>query len=67
MSDEKQKGGRNKMATTKPIRPTELEFKSETEKQRFVNYANAPNKTDNEALNRMRELLKNHHPAKEKK
>lgn len=54
--------------TIKPIRPTSIEFENEQERQRFVNYAKTPKKTENdEGLDRMRELLKNHKPAKERK
>lgn len=51
----------------KPIRPTHLEFDSKEELQQFINYATSKEKTKNPGLDRMRELMKNHRPAPERK
>jgi hypothetical protein len=65
---ESMEGGRHKMTTAiKPIRPTHLEFDSQEDLQRFVNYTTSKQKTQSPGLNRMRELLKNHKPAPERK
>ncbi len=52
---------------TKPIHPTNLEFENKEEMQKFINYATSKEKTKSEGLDRMRELMKNHKPAPERK
>lgn len=62
------KGGRRKMATaTKPIRPTQLQFETEAEMQKFINYATSTEKTSDPGLDRLRRLMKKHTPATERK
>lgn len=52
----------------KPIRPTQLQFETEEELLKFVNYANTKQKTSNDpGLDKLRRLMKNHKPAKERK
>ena len=61
------KGGRKMTTAIKPIRPTHLEFESEEEMQKFIHYATSKTKTDSPGLERLRQLLKEHEPAKERK
>ncbi|GAX92040.1 hypothetical protein EFBL_3731 [Effusibacillus lacus] len=59
-------GGRKYMVThVKPIRPTIVEFKDEAQEQKFLNYAFG--KTQTPERSHLKELLKNHRPAKERK
>lgn len=68
MDQSRSKGGRYKMETkTKPIRPSEYTFESDAELQQFINYAVSKEKSKSEGLDRMRKLLKNHTPSKERK
>ena len=54
-------GGRRKMVTTiKPIRPTVAEFESEKEMERFMSEATDKKKTNDETMNRVREMMKAH-------
>lgn len=62
------KGGRHKMTTEiKPIRPTHLEFETEAEMQKFINYATSKQKTSDPGLDRLRNLKKEHKRAPERK
>jgi hypothetical protein len=62
------KGGRHKMTTAiKPVRPTHLEFETEEEMQKFINYATSKQKTSDPGLDRLRQLMKNHKRAPERK
>jgi hypothetical protein len=61
-------GGRHKMTTEiKPIRPTHLEFDSEEEMNKFINYATSTKKTSDPGLDRLRQLMKTHKRAPERK
>jgi hypothetical protein len=51
----------------KPVRPTHLEFETEEEMQKFINYATSKQKTSDPGLDRLRQLLKNHKRAPERK
>ena len=60
-------GGRKMVTAIKPIRPTYIEFESEEEMQRFINYATSKKKSESPGLDRLRQLMKEHQPAKERK
>ncbi|UJF32378.1 hypothetical protein [Paenibacillus hexagrammi] len=65
---EETEGGRHKMTTpVKPIRPTHLEFETESEMQNFINYATSKKKTTDPGLDRLRQLMKTHKRAPERK
>ncbi|WP_155971736.1 hypothetical protein [Paenibacillus sp. Soil522] len=51
----------------KPIRPTHLEFDSEEEMNKFINYATSTKKTSDPGLDRLRQLMKTHKRAPERK
>lgn len=61
-------GGRHKMNATpiKPIRPTNLEFETKEEMQKFINYATSKQKTSDPGLDRLRKLMKTHKRAQER-
>lgn len=69
MSRNGKKGGARDMFTTeiKPIRPTNIEFENDEELQKFLNYASSTQKTNSKDLERVRDLIKNHRPASERK
>jgi hypothetical protein len=60
-------GGRKMTTAIKPIRPMQIEFESEHEMQQFINYATSSIKTNSPGLNRLRQLMKEHKPAEERK
>ena len=61
-------GGRHNMTSViKPIRPTHLEFDSEEEMNKFINYATCTKKTSDPGLDRLRQLMKSHKRARERK
>ena len=62
-------GGRHKMKTAaiKPIRPTNLEFETEEEMQKFIHYATSKQKTSDPGLDRLRKLMETHKRAPERK
>jgi hypothetical protein len=60
-------GGRKMITDIKPIRPTNIEFESEDEMQEFINYATSKTKTKSPGLDRLRQLMKEHKPAEERK
>lgn len=64
---EKCKGEKKMTTATKPIRPTEIVFESESDIDNFINYATRKDRTNNETMNRVREMMKNHKPAKKRK
>lgn len=55
------------MPAIKPIRPTEISFESDDEMLQFLNYATDNKKTNNEALERIRKLMRNHKSANRRK
>lgn len=46
--------------TTKPIRPTRVNFNSSEEKKRFIEYADQSKRTESLDMDRIREMVKNH-------
>jgi hypothetical protein len=62
---ENEKGGRGKMVTAvKPIRPTIAEFGSDREMNKFIAEATDKKKTNNDTMNRVREMMKEHKQRK---
>ncbi|UOF90763.1 hypothetical protein LSG31_00325 [Fodinisporobacter ferrooxydans] len=61
------KGDRIKMTAVKPIRPTQIEFSSKEDLQKFYNYATSTTKSNSEELKKLRELRQKHVRARERK
>lgn len=51
----------------RPIRPTILDFEDSLELQEFINWAYSKEKTNSPELNKLREKMKTHVRAEEKK
>lgn len=54
------------VAAIKPIRPTEAHFDSVSDMEKFIAEATDKKKTDNETMNRVRELMKAHKQQRKK-
>ena len=52
---------------TKEIRPTQVWFETEEEFVEFISYAESTEKSQSEAAQRMRELMKQHRESKPQK
>jgi hypothetical protein len=51
----------------KPIRPTVIEFDTQEEYNAFVEYATSTEPDNSEGMQQLREMMKNHKRAKERK
>ena len=54
------------VTTIKPIRPTVVEFEDEREMDKFISEATDRKKTNDETMNRVREMMKEHKQKRKK-